>query len=254
MIAKRLLRVGCCLSAQAAFGQSRTSDIKKNYICLMTGYLAQGGNSRRIALIAIVLAHILAIRIWPPISQHQPSRAVTRLPMILHLLQEKENPSPARPKKQNQEPADAAVKQHTTKSVSAQPVAIAAPVVIFPPIPEKDETSVESSHKDIDIAVMIQAAKRDIGKIDRELPGDRPKLYDEKPASLQSKFEKGISGAARTHEDSLEETALPNGRRMTKVTRSGVVYCVYKENSAGIIGGRDTMSEGVRDKVISCPN
>ena len=222
----------------------------------MTEYLAQGGNSKRVALIAIVLAHILVIRIWPPTGEHQASRAVTRLPMILHLLtlQPKENPSRARPKKQSQERIAAAVKQHTTKAVSAQPVATTPPVVFTRPIPEKNETSVESSHKDIDVAAIIQSAKRDIGKIDRELSGNRPKLYDEKPASLQSKLEKRISGAARTHEDSIKETALSDGRRMTKVTRAGMVYCVYKENSAGLTGGRDTMSAGVRDKVTACPN
>ena len=222
----------------------------------MKGYLAQGSSFKRTALIAIVLVHICAIRFWSPARQHQPTRAVTQRPMLVRLLtlQSNETFSPARPKKQSQERINMPVKRHDPKTVPAQPVAMTPPAVYIPPVPEKTEAAGESSHKDVDITAMIQSAKRDIGKIDRELSGGRLKLYEAKPASVQSRLEKGISGAAKTREDSIEETALPDGRRMTRVTSFGTVYCVYKENSAGLTGGRDTMSEGVRDKVTSCPN
>lgn len=245
-------------SALTAVGHQRSFVTKKTTVALMKGYLAQGSSFKRTALIAIVLVHILAIRFWSPASQHQLPRirVIARPPMIVRLLtlQSNENASLVRPKKQNQERIDVPVKRHDAKIVPAQPVAITPPAVLIPPILEKNETSGESSHKDVNIAAMIRSAKRNIGKIDRELSGDRPKLYEAKPASLQSRLEKGISGAAKTREDSIEETALPDGRRITKVTRFGMVYCVYKENPAGLTGGRDTMSEGVRDKVTSCPN
>lgn len=221
----------------------------------MKGYLAQGSSFKRTALIAIVLVHILAIHFWSPASQHQPARFIIRPPMAVRLLtlQSNENLSQVRPKKK-QERINIPVKRHDAKTVPAQPVSMTPPAVYIPPVSEKTEAAGEPNHKDVDIAAMIRSAKRNIGKIDRELSGERQKLYEAKPASLQSRLEKGISGAAKTREDGIEETVLPDGRRMTRVTRFGTVYCAYKENSAGLTGGRDTMSEGVRDKVTSCPN
>ena len=39
---------------------------------------------------------------------------------------------------------------------------------------------------------------------------------------------------------------------MTKVSRGGISYCVYKE-SVGLTKGRDQLSDGVRTMVTTCP-
>lgn len=100
---------------------------------------------------------------------------------------------------------------------------------------------------------LLSNAKRDIGKIDRDLRKTYPKLLEAAPDSAQSRLEKGIAAAAKPNAFSMEDIISPDGRRMTKVTGPGGTYCVRKEG-AGATDGLDAMQNGVRAKTTNCPN
>ena len=100
---------------------------------------------------------------------------------------------------------------------------------------------------------LLSNAKRDIGKIDRDLRKAFPKLLEAAPDSAQARLEKGIAAAAKPTSTSMEDFTSPDGRRMTKVTGPDGTYCVRKEG-AGATDGLDTIQNGVRAKTTNCPN
>ena len=102
-------------------------------------------------------------------------------------------------------------------------------------------------------ANLLSNAKRDIGKIDRDLRKAYPKLLEAAPDSAQARLEKGIAAAAKPTTFSMEDIISPDGRRMTKVTGPDGTYCVRKEG-AGSTDGLDTMQNGVRAKTTNCPS
>jgi hypothetical protein len=75
-----------------------------------------------------------------------------------------------------------------------------------------------------------------------------------KAGALQSESKEAqlFSTATKPAGTQFDELILPDGRRMTKVSRGGISYCVYKE-SVGLTKGRDQLSDGVRTMVTTCP-
>jgi len=104
---------------------------------------------------------------------------------------------------------------------------------------------------------MVDAAKRDIGKIDRELRKDAPPK-DAKAAepTMQQKLEMGLAPAAppppsSPKETTMEDITLPNGQRVTKVTGPNGTYCVT-QISVGNTKGEDIMQKGAISRTTSC--
>lgn len=106
---------------------------------------------------------------------------------------------------------------------------------------------------------MVEAAKRDAGKIDRELRKDAPpKEAAAKSAepTMQQKLEMGLAPAAAPaprspKETTMEDITLPNGQRVTKVTGPTGTYCVT-QISVGNTKGEDIMQKGAISRTTSC--
>lgn len=97
---------------------------------------------------------------------------------------------------------------------------------------------------------MILNAKRDIGKIDREIRNAFPQLPAPTFNTDQSKLGKAIAAAAKSRSMAMETFTLSDGRKMTKVTGPGGSYCAMADPA-----DRNTsLQSEVRMQVTTCPN
>ena len=133
------------------------------------------------------------------------------------------------------------------RPVAAEPEAIAPPAAAAPRMPSADQ--------------MLQQARKDVGKIDRDLrkefPGARIKAPVDTP---QSRLEKGFEEAAELappkwyEAPKIKEIIDPGtyGRKRYRVTTAGGTYCVtYESNHAP--DGIDSMKNGIKPKITNCP-
>jgi hypothetical protein len=97
---------------------------------------------------------------------------------------------------------------------------------------------------------MIEAAKRNIGKIDRELRQAFPSRSGLGAAAPASSLEKSISSAGLPRGTVMQEIVSENGRRLTKVITASSTYCVLgRKPGAGI-----AENELAALIVVTCPN
>lgn len=173
---------------------------------------------------------------FTPLKLHEFSQAsITSLPMLMpHLISAK--------KKQ------VAIKNRTApRTISSMPTD-----KIVVPTHEKIPTSIAPPTAIPSADDMILNAKRDIGKINRELRNAFPKLPPATVDTAQSRLEKGIAAAAKSQALGMEELTLSDGRKMTKVVGSGGTYCISTD-SVGASDGIDYMQSGVKKKMTNCP-
>lgn len=100
------------------------------------------------------------------------------------------------------------------------------------------------------VEAMIEAAKRNVGNIDRELRQAFPSrgLVPAQPSS--SPLERGIASAGLSRGTTMQELVLDNGRRITKVITPSGTYCVLgRKPGAGI-----TENELAALTTTNCPN
>ncbi len=109
---------------------------------------------------------------------------------------------------------------------------------------------------------MVDAAKRNIGKIDRDLrkdtpPASEPAATAAKEPTRQQILEKALAGPVEpkeTHkpgETTMEDITRPDGQRVTKVTGPNGTYCVT-QISVGNTKGEDIMQKGAVSRTTSC--
>lgn len=99
-----------------------------------------------------------------------------------------------------------------------------------------------------DVGAMIDAAKRNIGSIDRELRQALPSRGT--TFSSPSSLEKGISAAGASRGIVTQELMLGDGRRVTKVITSSGIYCIFgRKPGAGI-----AENELAAMTTTTCPN
>lgn len=114
---------------------------------------------------------------------------------------------------------------------------------------------------------MVDAAKRNVGKIDRDrdLRKDSPPASEPAPSAgaaaaaptRQQILEKALTGpvtpkeASKPGETTMEEITRPDGQRVTKVTGPNGTYCVT-QISVGNTKGEDIMQKGAVSRTTSC--
>ncbi len=207
-------------------------------------------------LVISVSLHLFAVISWWTMPHPPALQEADRHPLIVQLM-------PVAPPRQAG-PTDQIPDVPVVPEATSTPKQI-APSRIAPPLPANETpppaVAPVEGNKPIEAvpapampsaADMLQNAKRDIGKIDRELRKAYPRLPEAVPDSVQSKLEKGIAAAAKSQTTTIEELVLGDGRRMTKVTGPAGSYCAYKEHN-GLTGGRDVIQQGVRTMVTTCP-
>ncbi len=103
-------------------------------------------------------------------------------------------------------------------------------------IEDKSATPVAATTNSAD--AMIEAAKRDIGRIDRDLRQafpTRPRFQPTESASPSSRLEKGIAAAGLPRGTTTQEMTTTDGRRITKVMTPSSTYCALgRKPGAGI--------------------
>ncbi|WP_128083126.1 hypothetical protein [Collimonas arenae] len=109
---------------------------------------------------------------------------------------------------------------------------------------------------------MVDAAKRNVGQIDRDLRKDAPPAGESAPAATtppnrQEILEKALAGpvapkdSPRPGETTMEDITRPDGQRVTKVTGPNGTYCVT-QISVGNTKGEDIIQRGAVSRTTSC--
>jgi len=109
-----------------------------------------------------------------------------------------------------------------------------------PQTPQKPSLSVDT---------MIDAAKRNIGNIDKELRQAFPSRAPVPPQPSASPLERGIASAGLPRGTVMQELVL-DGRRITKVVTPSGTYCVLGRKPGASI----TENELAALTTTSCPN
>lgn len=204
-------------------------------------------SDRRLTLATIVVLHALVFYFVNNARQHAPTKGVDSLALPIHfffLQQQGASSSQNAPVMHHNQRLRSTV---TPKSTSLDHVA--PPITAVPPI--------DTSSSDIMTGDIISAAKRDIGKIDRELENGFSKIGSFKhqakvSESVTSKLEKGIAAAAVLMPGTIQEKTFPDGRKVARVIgANGSSYCVTSK-SVGAHDGIDHMQRGMQLMVTGC--
>jgi len=202
------------------------------------------GNGRRIALLFIVAFHVLAV--WflpsPSTSRGGPKKPSESREIAISFV----TPVPPARKPVNVAHTPARPAARAPKRIPSEPALTFIPA---PSEPEPAPAAVEPVVPEKTAADILQQAKSDIGKVDRDLRNASPNMALRKIELHPTKLESGIAGAFKERgPQRIEEIIGPDGRRITKVGN----MCAFKESN-GLVGGRDVFKDGVKTRWQSCP-
>ena len=206
------------------------------------------------ALVFTIALHLLAIYFWPAMSRH-PAMRVPSDPALFVFLRPSQSPPMHIEKselKKYEVRGSAPPKQRRTSESRVEPLPITTASPGLPPSGSEanpQSANVPSTANRMDDILSI--TKRDIGKIDRDLRKEFPKLQGVAPNSIQARLSNGIAAAAKPSATMMQEKVLSDGRRITKVSGPGGSYCV-QTNSVGATDGVDQMQRGIPLKVTNC--
>lgn len=211
---------------------------------------APGGASRQPAatLALIVALHLAALYFWPSATppNADATGSQTDIAFIKPLEPAKAEPQPS-PQKRPVRRRD--------------PIVVPLASVPFVPSVQRETTVVVVSRQD-DVApveaevaavpthddILFQARK-DIGKIDRELRKTSLNLAERSTVLKPGERERLIAGAfIGRGPPPITEEVMADGRRRS---RRGSM-CAYKESN-GLVGGRDVFSGGIKTRWEQCP-
>lgn len=206
--------------------------------------VGMSGNGRRIALLLIVALHVLAV--WflpsPSTSRGGPKKQAESRETVISFVTP--IPPPRKPVTVERSPAKPAAR--APKRITSEPAITLVPV---PAAPEPAPAPVEPVVPEKTAADILNQAKADIGKVDRDLRNASPSMALRKIELHPTKLESGIAGAFKERGPArIEEMIGPDGRRITKVGN----MCAFKESN-GLVGGRDVFKDGVKTKWQTCP-
>lgn len=128
-------------------------------------------------------------------------------------------------------PAESKLHSPHPPSSAAAKASEAVPIPV-PKEPEGTATSSSSSSPLPNSDQLLESAKRDLGKIDRELRKANPIGREKSLGTSQSALEKGIAGASATvrpkwyEAAKIEELSTGGLKRYKIITGSGLTYCI----------------------------
>lgn len=215
---------------------------------------------RRLAGFAATVAlHLALLALWS--AAHKRPRTdsdeAARIQWVnIAPPQALKSPAPPKPTKPPAVPR-ATARQAARPAGLDEPLAMTVPAPAEAPVP----APVGEAAPARSAAEMMQQARRDLGKIDKDLqkefPGARIKAP---PDSPQIRLVKGIEHAAEMappkwyEAPKVEELIDPGGygRRRYRVITANGTYCVTIESNHAP-DGIDTMKNGIKPKITTCP-
>lgn len=205
-------------------------------------------------LLFTIAVHFLTFYCWrwmvtrPLSGTEGPSDLAVKL---IILRPDAQHQSETRPVSSNdgRKPSSIKIKRNAMAPVAPQaitttlePSAPPTDLNIVPPPPDAARMTTDQ---------MIANAKRDVGKIDRDLRKATPKFPEPAPNSVQARLEKNIAAAGKHAWGDSQEKILSDGRKITKYYGLGGAYCVTTEG-AGSTNGLDQIQGGAHSKVTNC--
>ncbi|MES2105317.1 MAG: hypothetical protein V4634_14950 [Pseudomonadota bacterium] len=218
------------------------------YFPLHTEAAARESVTRRLALPVIVILHVLMVYFWFGAKHRAATEGLAAAPLVVRFLSAAAQAATA-PAEQASRPLPLA-HPLAPQAITVPPLPFPAPAPAQPavPAPSPDTANPGNSITDITSSAMLS-----IGKIDRELRKEFPRLEESRPDSTQARLAKGIAAAGVAQGTTMQEKVFPDGRRVTKVSGPGYSYCVTTD-SVGHDSGFDQMQRGVKSKTTNCGN
>lgn len=201
-------------------------------------YAGPSARGRFVALLLIVALHAVGVVYWPQrlpaAAGTSPARATT-IAFVSIAPATRVPAGPAAP--------SAVVPQRVRKRPAPPPPAMRL-IAPQPAAPEAQASApVQKSAADI-----VVQARRDVGKIDRDLRAASLDMAQRTLVFSPSKRERLLGGAhAERGPPQVVEQVMNDGRRVSRI--GGM--CFYKESN-GLVGARDVFRDGVRTVWKGC--
>jgi hypothetical protein len=192
------------------------------------------------ALFATLALHVLGVAWWfkrdtlVRVADEPRSAVMVWLQVPLRPILPLPKPEPA-----NRAPAAAPLRR--------PPEAIRQAIAPTAVVPDRREAANLPSAQDI-----VERARRDIGKIDRDLRGRAPIVPLEKPDSAQARFERGMAAAFidRSLTMTMDRYTSPDGVVITRITQGGGTAC-YMSGTVNFVPG--VLKNSERPNSVNCP-
>jgi len=221
--------------------------------------MAGNFNTRRSGASALILfvtavAHLLAFYSWRLMVLRPSSGSDVSSPLSIELIilpPDRQQFAESRPQVSANPEKPPSVKIKPSAIAPAPPQAITitsepnARLIDLDPAPSIPDAARMATDQ------MIMNAKRDVGKIDRDLRKATPKFPEPIPNSVQARLEKNIAAAGKHAWGDSQEKVLADGRKITKYYGVGGAYCVSTDG-AGSTNGMDQIQGGARTRVTNC--
>ncbi len=214
---------------------------------------ARGTTGKRLTFLAIAALHGLAVLLWPTWQRGRlpvhgdpatdivfiaPLTAPTRLPAVRVQRVDKT--------------AARAVPPRPAPTASVPQTAM---VLIEPGTHAEASPLTEASSTALTAADIRERARKDMGKINHAVVDASLNLSVREFKFRATPLERAIDSAYAGNGNgfSVTDMVMPDGTRMTKVTKGKVVYCVSGGGGNGLTGGRDPVQQGANTKITNCP-
>ena len=113
-------------------------------------------------------------------------------------------------------------------------------------------TEVAPTPPAISAGELLERARRDVGKVDRELRGDTPPVPLVRPDTAQARFERAMAGAWKDRSQTMvvDRYMSADGVVIERVSRGGDAKC-YMSGTVNFVPG--ILHDSSRAQTVSCP-
>lgn len=203
--------------------------------------MPRSSSERRGTLLLVGALHLALVLLWPRDSGSDQPLAARNESAVVFV-------------KARSVPKDVASPQRQVRPRLPNPLKLPVrrePAMVFVPTPltEAPAPAAESVAPPAIAADILAQARRDVGKIDRDLRKSSLNIFARESVLTPSAREKAFAAAyVGGGLPPIVETVTNDGRR---ISRRGNM-CAEKEHN-GLVGGRDVFRDGAKTKWMSCP-
>ncbi len=233
---------------------------------MQTLYILPAPRSRASALALTVLAHLALLLAWQASRARAPAPSArdTSVPIEWFALTPRAS-EPARPPQAARPPAPG--RAHPAPAPTLAPT---RPMTLVPPAPLAPSADTATpapatplpqapSPPALSADDILQRARHDVGKIDRDLRATSLHKLTPPANTAQTRLLAGMEKATAPPKlweapriESVTDQGGTTDRRIYKVTTGNGVYCITVESNHSP-DGLDSMKNGIHQKILTCP-